>query len=163
VDNDVPGVREAARRLAQVPNHVLYTPEWVGGGVAELREQVHEILTRLSAGPTTRTGAQPDPKVIERADAFLSETSVMRWISDILGGSGTVSPDLGDGFSAGLDRGIRAEGFADGRACRGWNYFAICRSGFDFVVPGFREGRSQRGGAGLETNRSNVGGSSLGF
>ena len=39
VDNDAPGgpVREAATRLGPLLNHVLMTPEWVGGGLAELR------------------------------------------------------------------------------------------------------------------------------
>ena len=55
VDADAPDgrVRAAAKRVEQVINHVLSTPDWVGGGLAELREQVHGILT--AAGPT-RTG-----------------------------------------------------------------------------------------------------------
>ena len=76
-------------------NHVLSTPEWVGGGLAELREQVHRILER--------PGPPRDPKVAEGVEFFLSETSVMRMISDILGDSGAISPMLRD--SEGNDRG----------------------------------------------------------
>ncbi|HEY2577122.1 MAG TPA: hypothetical protein VGI74_12530, partial [Streptosporangiaceae bacterium] len=68
-------------------NHVLYTPEWAGGGLSGLREQVRAIMEREATW---------DQKVAEGVDFFLSETSVMRMISDILGGSGAISPELQD-------------------------------------------------------------------
>ena len=91
VDADAPG-----RPGARPPEAVRADPQScaVHPGVGRRRPEPSSASrcttswTGVSAGPTTRTGATPDPKVIERADAFLSETSVMRWISDILGAAG---------------------------------------------------------------------------
>ena len=53
------------------------------------------------------------------------------------------APHLGEGFSASLDCRIRPQGAAHGRASSGRNHFAICRSGPDRVVHGFREERAR--------------------
>ena len=56
------------------------------------------------------------------------------------------SHQLGEGFSASLDRRIRTECPAHGWPNSGRNHFAVCRSGLNRLVHGFREGgRSRRG------------------
>ncbi len=96
VDTDPSGtVKAAAERVEKIIHHVLSTPEWVGGGLAELREDVNVILDRLSRGPTTRAGTPRDPKVTETVERLLSEPAIMRNIADILG-PGSVSPMVRD-------------------------------------------------------------------
>jgi hypothetical protein len=88
VGADVQAGREAPeKRFEPVINHVLSTPEWAGGGLVELRQPVLDILGR---------DGQVDKGVIEGVESFLSETSFMRFYTDILGGSGATSPMIRD-------------------------------------------------------------------
>ena len=85
--NDPDGSRHAATvRLEKVLHHVLSEPEWVGAGLRDLREQVLLFLHRAG---------QLDQPAIATVNYILSEPSILRLYSDLLG-AGALSPKFGD-------------------------------------------------------------------